>query len=274
MTSPTTTDRTLLATLARRFRDLHSHDEFSGGLLVLPNAWDAASARVVADAGFPAVATTSAAVAATLGYPDGEGTPKAEMFAATARIARAVPLPVSMDAEGGYGLSPSELAERLLDSGVVGCNLEDTDHLAGGLVDGDRHAAWLAGVREAFDATGVPLVLNARVDVFLPTSGIPESDRLAEGIRRGRLYRAAGADCVYPIGLRDADDLAALVAAVDGPVNGNTSPELDLARLRELGVARVSYGPRFHREGLAQFDRAVREVATYALGGAQVKPTA
>ncbi|MDQ1632288.1 MAG: hypothetical protein QOC80_2260 [Frankiaceae bacterium] len=255
-------DRARLAELALRFRELHS-----GGLLVLPNAWDAGSARVLADAGYPAVATASAAISASLGYPDGEGTPWQEMFAANARIARAVPLPVSMDAEGGYGLAPSDLAEHLLDSGVIGCNLEDTDHRSGGLVEAETHAAWLAAVREAVDASGVPVVLNARVDVFLPTSRIPEGERLAEGIRRGRLYRAAGADCVYPIGLRDPDDLQALVRAVGGPINGNTGPELELARLRELGVARVSYGPRFYRAGLSEFERAVRELATTASGG-------
>jgi 2-methylisocitrate lyase-like PEP mutase family enzyme len=170
-----------------------------------------------------------------------------------------------MDAEGGYGMAPVELAERLLESGAVGCNLEDTDHAdnntVGGLVDAEAHAVWLGEVREALDASGVPVVLNARVDVFLPTSGIPAGERLAEGIRRGRLYRAAGADCVYPIGLRDAGDLTTFVAAVGGPVNANTGPELDLARLRELGVARVSYGPRFYRAALAEFDRVVRELA-------------
>jgi 2-methylisocitrate lyase-like PEP mutase family enzyme len=270
-------DRSRLVQLARRFRELHS-----GELLVLPNAWDVATARVLGDAGYPAVATTSAAISAVLGYPDGEGTPEPEMFEANARIARAVPLPVSMDAEGGYGMSASDFAERLVDSGLVGCNLEDTAHdgsnPAGqsvkGLIEAGTHAGWLGEVREALDATGVPVVLNARVDVFLPTSGVPESARLEEAIARGRLYRAAGADCIYPIGLGDPDALAALVAAVGGPINANTTPELDLARLRDLHVARVSYGPRFHRAGLADFDRAVRGLVQYASTGTSVKPTA
>lgn len=242
-----------LARLADRLRELHH-----GDLLVLPNAWDAASAAVVAEAGFPAVATTSAAVAAMLGYHDGESAPWQEMFAASGRIARAVAVPVSMDAEGGYALAPADLVASLVEHGLVGCNLEDTDHRGAGLLDAEAHADWLTGVRAAASAAGVPLVVNARVDVFLPTSGVPREARVAEAVRRGRLYREAGADCVYPIGVRSADDVARLVAEVGGPVNANTNPDLDLALLRELGVARVSYGPRFFRTALADLDRAVR----------------
>ena len=115
---------------AERLRELHG-----GEMLVLPNACDAASARIVAEAGFPAVATASAAVSAMLGYPDGEGAPWQEMFAAAGRVARAVSVPVTVDAEAGYGMRPRELVDRLLDIGAVGCNLEDTDHRAGGLAE-------------------------------------------------------------------------------------------------------------------------------------------
>jgi 2-methylisocitrate lyase-like PEP mutase family enzyme len=240
---------------AESLRDLHH-----GEMLVLPNVWDAASAAVVAEAGFPAVATASAAVSAMLGHPDGEGAPWEEMFAAAGRVARAVPVPVTVDAEAGYGMRPRELVDRLLKIGAVGCNLEDTDHRAGGLAEAGAHAEWLAGVRSAADDAGVPLVVNARVDVFLPAGGIPEPDRVAETIRRGRLYRAAGADCIYPIGVRDRRDLATLVAELPGPVNGNTGDQLDLPTLRELGVARVSYGPRFYRTALAGLKTAVQEL--------------
>ena len=240
---------------AERLRELHG-----GDMLVLPNVWDAASATVVAEAGFPVVATASAAISAMLGYPDGEGAPWQEMFAAAGRVARAVPVPVTVDAEAGYGMRPRELVDRLLEIGAVGCNLEDTDHRAGGLADAGAHAQWLAEVRAAADNAGVPVVINARVDTFLPSSGIPEADRVAEAVRRGRLYRQAGADCVYPIGVRHRSDLARLVAELPGPVNGNAGPELDLATLRELGVARVSYGPRFYRAALAGLRTAVGEL--------------
>ncbi|MEU5259355.1 isocitrate lyase/phosphoenolpyruvate mutase family protein [Amycolatopsis sp. NPDC021455] len=233
-------------------RELHH-----GKPLVLPNAWDEASAELVVEAGFPVVATSSAAVADVLGHQDGEKAPWREMFAAAARIAAAVPVPVTVDAEAGYGLRPDELVDRLLEAGAAGCNLEDTDHRAGGLVDAAAQADWLARVRAAADASGVPLVVNARIDVFLPAGGIPEEARLAEAIRRGRLYRQAGADCVYPIGMASRDDLARLIAGLPGPVNGNTGAELDLGTLAALGVARVSYGPRFYRAGPAQLRGAL-----------------
>src|SRR5436190_3723765 len=197
---------------AARLRELH----YAEKMLVLPNVWDAASAKIVAEAGFPAIATASAAISAMLGYPDGEGAPWQEMFAAAGRIARVVPVPVTVDAEAGYGLEPRDLVDRLLEIGAVGCNLEDTDHRAGGLVDAGAQAERLAGVRAAADAAGIPIVINARIDVFLPSSGIPGQDRLGEAIRRGRLYRDAGVDCVYPIGTSTGDDLGRLIAGVPG----------------------------------------------------------
>jgi len=240
---------------ADTLRELHSKE-----LLVLPNVWDAASATIVAEAGFPAVATASAAVTAMLGYPDGEGAPWQEMFAAAGRVARVVSVPVTVDAEAGYGMRPRDLVDRLLETGAVGCNLEDTDHRAGGLREAGAHAEWLAGVRAAADQAGVPIVINARVDTFLPASGIAESDRIAEAVRRGRLYRDAGADCIYPIGVRHKSDLATLVTELPGPINGNTGDELDLATLRELGVARVSYGPRFYRAAMADLKTSVQQL--------------
>jgi 2-methylisocitrate lyase-like PEP mutase family enzyme len=168
-----------------------------------------------------------------------------------------------VDAEAGYGLEPRELVDRLLEIGAVGCNLEDTDHRAGGLVDAGAQAERLAAVRAAADDAGVPIVINARADTFLPASGVPEEERVAEAVRRGRLYLEAGADCVYPIGVGDERDIAALVADVPGPINGNTRPgTLDLPKLRELGVARVSYGPRFYREALAGLKTAVEGLPT------------
>lgn len=248
---------------ARLLRDLHRD-----GPLVLPNVWDAASAAVVVEAGFPVVATTSAAIAAMLGHPDGEVAGWPEMFAAAGRIARAVTVPVTVDAEAGYGLEPRALVDRLLELGAVGCNLEDTDHRNQRLAEAGAHAEWLSEVRAAADATGVPLVLNARVDTYLPVGAVPGPERVAETIRRGTLYRDAGADCVYPIGVRAAADLAEIVAALDCPANANTGPELDLARLRGLGVRRVSFGPRFHRAALADLAVTVRGLLPAGPGSA------
>ncbi|MDQ7803015.1 isocitrate lyase/phosphoenolpyruvate mutase family protein [Amycolatopsis sp. A133] len=236
-------------------RELHH-----GNLLVLPNAWDEASAELVVETGFPVVATSSAAVADVLGHGDGERAPWREMFAAVARIARAVPVPVTVDAEAGYGLAPDRLVAELLEAGAAGCNIEDTDHRAGGLVDAAAHADRLARIRAAADASGVPLVLNARIDTFLPPSGLSGADRTTEALRRGRLYREAGADCVYPIGVASAEDIGRLVKGVPGPVNGNAGAELDLAALASLGVARVSFGPRFYRAGFAAMRDGLEEL--------------
>jgi 2-methylisocitrate lyase-like PEP mutase family enzyme len=169
--------------------------------------------------------------------------------------------PVTVDAEAGYGMESRELPGRLLGIGAAGCNLEDTDHLAGGLADAAVHAGRLAAIRAAASDAGVPILLNARADTFLPGSGLPEQERVAEAVRRGGLYLAAGADCIYPIGVSDEKDIATLVVGVPGPVNANTRPAgPDLARLRETGVARVSYGPRLYRQALASLKAAVQEL--------------
>lgn len=205
-----------------------------GDPVLLPNIWDADTARLVEAAGFPVVATSSVAVAASLGYPDGGQAPADEMFAAAKRIARAVSVPVTVDAEAGYGLPAGELVERLLGTGAVGCNLEDTDHARGRIRPGAEQAEWLAAVREA---AGNALVINARIDVFLKGD---QRQSLPDGIERARAYLAAGADCVYPIGIRSADVLGEFVEAVHpAAVNGNRIPGADLA---SLGVARISLG--------------------------------
>src|SRR3954453_5595871 len=138
-----------------------------GAPLLLPNAWDVATAKAVVAAGFPVVATTSAGVAAALGFEDHEGAPADAMLAAAARIARGVEVPVTVDAEAGYGMEPAELVAALRSAGAAGCNLEDSDHAAGILRDPNRHAQWLRAVRKAASEDGYPLVINARIDVFL-----------------------------------------------------------------------------------------------------------
>ncbi|MEU1665774.1 isocitrate lyase/phosphoenolpyruvate mutase family protein [Streptomyces sparsogenes] len=244
---------------AAALRALH-HDRAPGDPLVLPGPWDAASARAFAAAGFPALATPSAGVAASLGYRDGE-TPAGEMFAAVARITRAVDVPVTADIEDGYGLAPGELVERLLEAGAVGCNLEDGNRATGGLKDPERHADWLAEVRAA---AGESLVINARVDVFARKeaaargSAGADPERLAEeAIARGRRYAAAGADCVYPIAAPPRL-LPRLAAGLGTPLNALAKPDGPSPReLGELGATRVTFGPGLFRQALA----AVEDIA-------------
>jgi 2-methylisocitrate lyase-like PEP mutase family enzyme len=221
---------------AKALRNLHAGPR----PLVLPNAWDVASARLVEKAGFPVVATSSGAVTATLGYEDDDSTPADEAFGAIARIARSVSAPVTADVEAGYRLEPKDLVERLLDAGAVGCNLEDTDHHSGAdLIDAGAQAERLRAIRQAASAAGVEIVLNARIDV-LRTEGDPR-ELFEEAVRRAQLYLEAGADCVFPIRLAEDELIGEFVRRVEGPVNVVAAGTPPLARLAELGVKRVSY---------------------------------
>jgi 2-methylisocitrate lyase-like PEP mutase family enzyme len=221
---------------AEAFRALHH----GSTPLILPNAWDPVSARAIAEAGYPAIATSSGAVARVLGYDDGQLTPPAEMFEAVARIARAVDVPVTADMEAGYGLDAKEFAERLLASGAVGCNLEDS--LDGQLVDVQQQADYLGAVRAA---AGADLVINARIDNFV-TNGARGSGAVEDAIARGRAYRRAGVDCVYPIAA-PLDVLQTLATGIGGPFNAHARPDgPSAADLIALGATRISYGTSLH----------------------------
>jgi 2-methylisocitrate lyase-like PEP mutase family enzyme len=228
------------AALAQRFRAMHQ----SPPLLLLPNAWDAVSARIFETAGFPAVATTSGGVAWALGYPDGEQAPWPEVVAATARIARAVRVPVTADIEGGYGATPHDVAAHvaeIIEAGAVGINLEDGTHQADMPIREIQDAA--ARIRAARDAAkdiGVPLVINARIDVYSRQIGNPAA-RFAETVRRAEAYVAAGADCLYPFGLTDITTVEELVKAVKAPLN--IIGRQGMPRVKDwerIGVARIS----------------------------------
>ncbi len=233
-------DRIKQAALAQRFRAMHH----SPPLLLLPNAWDAASARIFETAGFPAIATTSGGVAWALGYPDGEQAPWSEIVAATARMARAVRVPVTADIEGGYGATPQEVGAHvaeIIEAGAVGVNIEDGTHDKDMPIR-DTHDA-VARIRAARDAaidSGVPLVINARIDVYSKQVGEPGT-RLAETVRRAEAYIAAGADCLYPFGLTDIGTVEELAKAVKAPINiigrHGMPPVKDWQR---IGVARMS----------------------------------
>ena len=236
-----------------------------GSPLILPNAWDVATAKAVEAAGFPVVATTSGGVAEALGYHDHHGAPADEMLAQAARIVRGVDVPVTVDAEAGYGMEPAEIVAALRSIGAAGCNLEDTDHARGELRDTKQHAQWLSAVRQAAADDGYGLVINARVDVFLSHLGQgPQSEFVDAALERARAYVDAGVDCVYPIALAERDAIAAFLDRSPGPVNlmafdnAPMLPELaakapPLAELAQMGAARVSYASFLYRIAMARF---------------------
>ncbi len=227
---------------AEHFRELHN----GAHILVVPNAWDAASAKIFERAGFGAVATTSAGIAASYGYPDGEHISRGEMLQAVGRIAGNVALPVSADVEAGYGTTPDQVAETarlVLEVGAIGLNLEDgSSNKAHPLADLSLQVEKIQAIRQAAEAFGVPLVINARTDVY---ERLDKNDRtlLDHAIQRGNAYREAGADCVFVIDVSDRKIIGELVRGIHAPINilaGSGSPSV--AELEELGVARVSFG--------------------------------
>lgn len=253
------TDPTDLQSRCGRLRSL----QVPGTPVVLPNAWDAASARAVVAAGFPVVATTSRGIAPSLGYEDHQRAPAEEMLAAAARIARAVNVPVTVDAEAGYGMKPTELVARLKEMGAAGCNLEDTDHATGQLRDPAEQAHWLRAVRGAASDQGYGLVINARIDVFLPTiaSGQGQPELVGEALRRANAYVEAGADCVFPILLWEPDALERFISDAPAPVNVvQIPPAPSHAKLAELGVARISYAGLLHHDAMEHFGRLLKSL--------------
>jgi 2-methylisocitrate lyase-like PEP mutase family enzyme len=247
---------------AHAFRAMHRGPK----VLLLPNVWDVASARIVEDAGFGALATTSAGIAFSLGYPDGEKIPREEMLARIGRIARAVRVPVTADVEAGYGGRPEDAAQTargVIEAGAVGMNLEDgTDDPARPLIDLSLAVEKIQAVREAALRTGVLLVLNARTDVYLLQVGPPEK-RYDETVKRLATFRDAGADCVFVPGLKDAETIRRLVSDLRCPVNilaGPGSPSVP--DLEKLGVARVSLGSAPMRATLGLVRRMAEELKT------------
>ncbi len=244
---------------AEAFRRLHDRKD----VLVLPNAWDVPSARVFEDEGFPAVATSSAGMLVSLGYPDGEGIPHGEFVGAVGRIARVLSVPLNADVVGGFGDSPEGVArsvKAVVEAGAVGINIEDFAHGSKELLPLRSQLERLRSLIRLREETGVPFVINARTDAIRFAVG-DEGAKMREAIRRAEAYRDLGVDCVYPMGLSSADSISAFVKALDFPVNVMVRKGLPpVPELKRLGVARVSFGPSASYAALGLLRRASREV--------------
>jgi len=252
---------------AEVFRQMHSGPK----ILVLPNAWDVVSARMIERAGFSAIATTSAGIAFSLGYPDGQEISREEMLLAITRIAAAVKVPVTADVEAGYGNRPEDAAQtakRVIEAGAVGMNLEDTTSVPRrALADLSLQLEKIAAVQETGRGLGVPIVLNARTDVYLLEVGAAER-RYGEALLRLAAFRDAGADCLFVPGLRNQATIQRLVAELQYPVNILAVPgSPSIPELEKLGVARVSLGSGAMRAALgvlAKITQELKSTGTYA----------
>ena len=244
---------------ADEFRKLHDRRR----ILILPNAWDVPSARVFEDEGFPAVATSSAGMLVSLGYPDGEEIPIKEFVSAVSRIARVLSVPLSVDVVGGFGDSPEGVAKSVravVEAGAVGINIEDFVHSTRKMLPVEKQIARLRALLRLRKSLKIPFVINARTDAIRFGAG-DESAKLDEAIRRASAYRGVGADCVYPMGLIDAVSISRFVKALDFPVNVMVRKGLPaVPELQKLGVARVSFGPSASYAAMGLLHRASREI--------------
>jgi 2-methylisocitrate lyase-like PEP mutase family enzyme len=232
---------------ALQLRQLHEGSE----PLLLTNVWDVASARIVEQLGFKALATTSAGIANLLGYPDGENIAAKEMLEWVGRIVRAVELPVTADLEAGYDLDDvNTLVTEMIAIGAVGLNIEDADHATRSLLDVKPQAERIATIREVASNLDVPVVINARTDAYMLDT-VKDQDRFAIAAERARAYRQAGADCIFVPGLRDIEIIKELLQATPGPINilaGPGSPSV--SELARVGVRRISLGSSPNRAAL------------------------
>jgi 2-methylisocitrate lyase-like PEP mutase family enzyme len=220
----------------------------AGDPVILPTVWDAWSAKLAVDAGFRALTVGSHPVADSVGKADGEGMSFDDLTARVAQITGAVDVPVSVDAESGYGESAQRLIDGLLAAGAVGLNVEDTVHKEGKrLRSPEEHAELIGALRAASDAAGVHVVINARTDLFVRNDG-EDSDRVDRAIARMKLAADAGADSLYPVGRHDDDTMRRLTSELPLPVNAIALPDTDdPASFGPLGVGRISFGPFFQR---------------------------
>jgi 2-methylisocitrate lyase-like PEP mutase family enzyme len=243
---------------AQHFHDLHHMDK----MLILPNIWDALGASLLEDLGYPAIATASAAIAYTNGYRDGENISFSAVLQVLKKIVRQVNIPVSADIESGYARTDIELKrniEKIIDTGIVGINFEDSDKKSNALYPIDIQCHRIAIIRKTAGEAGIPLFINARTDVYIQENEpVTQEAKFEETVKRAKAYLNAGADCIFPIVMKEKTDIQNLFSALKCPMNILTVPGIpDFKTLSEIGVARVSLGPSFLKLAI----RTMKEMA-------------
>jgi 2-methylisocitrate lyase-like PEP mutase family enzyme len=254
----------ILERKAQLLLSLHTSDK----MLILPNIWDPIGARILEMKGYPAVATASAAISASLGYEDGEQIKRSTLVGILLRIARSVDVPVTADIESGYGKTLKNLddtIEQVIHAGIVGVNIEDSLREGEALRSIEAQCKRIAKVREVADRHGIHLVINARTDTFLSKFYTTNEARIEEAVVRAKAYREAGADCIYPVGPGDRATIIELRKRIACPINILATPNAaPLKVLQDIGINRVSCGPYVFRSCLKKFS----DIAT-ALQGLQ-----
>ena len=256
-------DKTTQIQKAEKFLALHHEPK----LLVLPNIWDPLGARLLEGLGYPAVATASAAVAYSLGYDDGQKIKFDAMLDVIERIASSVAVPMTADIERGYAEHPQEIAENIrqvMHAGAVGINFEDSSFEGGPLQPIDFQCERIQAIRNMADKEGIPLVINARIDVFMRSGDISRSEKIAETISRGKSYLDAGADCLYPIGPGDVETLKRIREETEAPINVYASKlAASMKELAAIGISRLSLGPGLIRASLTTMRNVAQQLLDY-----------
>jgi len=255
-------------TKAQTLLSLHNNQK----LLILPNVWNPIGARMLEVKGFPAIATASAAIAESLGYSDDEQIKLNTMLDVVARIVRSVNVPVSVDFEAGYSESIEDLQEnisKLIDTGAVGINFEDSRHHGTQLRSIPEQIKRIQAIRDVAERRSIHLVINARSDSFFANGFTTNEERIEDVINRANAYIQAGADCVYPIGRGDKETVAILRQRINAPINVlATAKTASLKELQEIGINRVSFGPYIFRSLLAKMSAMFDEIKN--LGGYEI----
>jgi len=251
---------------SRKEKQLH-HLHHNGRLLVLPNIWNPLGAKLLEDLGYKAVATASASIAFSNGFDDGQKIPFGELLFILKKIVSSVKIPVTADVESGYSATNFQLKEnikKLIDTGIAGINFEDSLHAESDLFSKEEQSEKINLIKKTASEMGSSLFINARTDVFIKENNLSQEEKLNEAIERGKAYKTAGADCFYPIFLKEKEGIEIIMKEVSLPVNILMVPGIaDFSTLKEIGLARISLGPGFLKNAISSMKNIAEKLLNY-----------